>query len=63
MVHLFITFLEERGCIDMSPLFHLSMHAINADKHIHNKCFKNYVFYRNWAVRNSAGTRIDLLAW
>ena len=25
----------------------------------HNKGFKNYVFLRNWVVRNPAGTRLD----
>ena len=25
----------------------------------HNKGFINYVFCRNWAVRNPAGTRLD----
>ena len=25
----------------------------------HNKCFINYVFCRNWAVRNPAVTRLD----
>ena len=29
----------------------------------HNKGFINYVFCRNWAVRNPAGTRLDSLAW
>ena len=25
--------------------------------------FINYIFCRNWAVRNPAGTRLDSLAW
>ena len=25
----------------------------------HNKFFMNYVFFRKWAVRNPAGTRLD----
>ena len=29
----------------------------------HNKGFLNYVFWRNLAVRNPAGTRLDNLAW
>ena len=70
MVHLFVTFLEERGCVEVMlmmqnglvPTFPF-LHAINADKHHHNKGFINYVFCRKWAVRNPAGTRLDYLAW
>ena len=29
----------------------------------HNKGFINFVFCRNWAVRNPAGTMLDSLAW
>ena len=69
MVHLFITFMEERGCVEMIlmmqnklvPTFNF-LHAINADNHHHNKSFINYVFCRNWTVRNSSGTRLDSLA-
>ena len=28
-----------------------------------NKGFINYIFCRNWAVRNPAATRLDSVAW
>ena len=70
MMHLFITFLEERACIEMILIMQNGvvttfpfLHAINADKHHHNNSFINYVFCGNRGVRNHAGTRLDSLAW
>ena len=74
VVLLFIDFLEERECVetlgrlrtDISPLFPFSMQAIQRNPSYyshHNKGFINYVFCRNWAVRNLAGIRLDTLAW
>ena len=45
---LHITFPPGKQCSDLSPNF---PHQ--------NKGFINYVFCRNWAVRNLAGTRLD----
>ena len=41
------------------------LHEKNAEKpnlSCHNKGFINYVFCKNWSVRNPAGTRLDSLA-
>ena len=72
---LFLAFLEERKCVEklgrmknglVSTCFFL--HTSNAEifhlsSSYQNKGFINYVFSRNWAVRNPAGTRLDSLAW
>ena len=74
VVLLFITFLETRECLEkvgrtrnglVSTFPYL--HANNAENShpyfFHqNKGFIKYVFFRNWAVKNTAGTRLHSLA-
>ena len=70
VVLLFTAFLEERGSIvilegwllDLSSFFFSIVEAKNRKSTLvlpSNKGFINYVFWRNWAVRNPAGTRLD----
>ena len=52
-MHHSIAFLEERECVEKQ------CRAMPPQFSHHNKGFINYVFCRNWAVRNPAGTRLD----
>ena len=74
MVFLCIVFLNEReseeelGAIKTGFVSTFTfLHASNAEKpnlsSPISKGFINYVFLRNRAVRNLAGTRLDSLAW
>ena len=67
---LFIAFLEERECVEKlgrTKIWLVSTFPIcnvSPPQFSHqNKIFIIYIFFRNWAVRNPAGTRLDSLAW
>ena len=59
---LFIAFLEERECVEKIVRMKDGLETPSKFTN-NNKGFINYVFCRNWAVRNSGGTRLDSLAW
>ena len=56
---------EDKSICHRSSFPKLSLSSRKAVKrssmqfHPKNKCFINYVFCRNWAVRSPAGTRLD----
>ena len=75
MVILFVAFVKERECVQKLRRMKNGivstfpfLPASNAENPhlsspITTKGFINYVFFRNRAVRNPAGTRLDSLVW
>ena len=75
VVHHFISFLEEKECVQklkrmknrLDSTFIFSSCKKWWETPLlfcrHNKGFINYTLCRNWAVRNHAGTMLDSLVW